>query len=47
MVGIKKWGWLSATYEVTDKEGNSTTLNVTFSLKNTNGEWKISNYKIN
>lgn len=38
---------VSATYEVTDKEGNSTTLNVTFSLKNTNGEWKISNYKIN
>ena len=36
-----------ATYEVKDKDGKSTPLNVTFGLKNVNGDWKISSYKIN
>lgn len=35
-----------ATYDITDKSGNTTALEVTFGLKNTNGEWKISNYRI-
>ncbi len=38
---------VNATYDVTDKNGNTSAVNVTFSLKNVNGEWKISNYKIN
>lgn len=38
---------VNATYEVTDKEGRTTALLVTFGLKNVNGEWKISSYKIN
>ncbi|WP_234111493.1 MULTISPECIES: DUF6694 family lipoprotein [Chryseobacterium] len=38
---------VNATYEVTDKEGRTTALLVTFGLKNANGEWKISSYKIN
>ena len=38
---------VNASYEVKDKDGNATPLNVTFGLKNVNGEWKISSYKIN
>ena len=38
---------VNASYEVKDKDGNTTPLNVTFGLKNVNGEWKISSYKIN
>jgi hypothetical protein len=38
---------VNASYDVTDKSGNSSALNVTFGLKNVNGEWKISSYKIN
>ncbi len=37
---------VSATYDVTDKNGNTSALNVTFGLKNVNGEWKISSYNI-
>ena len=38
---------VSATYDVTDKNGKTTALQVTFGLKNVNGDWKISSYKIN
>lgn len=38
---------VNATYDVTDKSGKTTALKVTFGLKNVNGEWKISSYKIN
>ena len=38
---------VNASYDVTDKEGKVTPLKVTFGLKNVNGEWKISSYKIN
>lgn len=38
---------VSATYDVVDKNGKTTSLNVTFGLKNINGEWKIASYKIN
>lgn len=38
---------VNATYDVTDKEGRTTALQVTFGLKNVNGEWKISSYRIN
>ena len=38
---------VNATYDVTDKEGRTTAVQVTFGLKNVNGEWKISSYKIN
>lgn len=38
---------VNATYDVVDKNGKSTALLVTFGLKNVNGEWKISSYKIN
>ena len=38
---------VSATYDVTDKSGKTTSLLVNFGLKNVNGEWKISSYKIN
>lgn len=38
---------VNATYDVTDKNGKTTSLKVTFGLKNVNGEWKISSYKIN
>lgn len=38
---------INATYDVTDKNGKTTALQVTFGLKNVNGEWKISSYKIN
>lgn len=37
---------VNATYDVVDKEGRTTALQVTFGLKNVNGEWKISSYKI-
>ncbi|MBP0613840.1 hypothetical protein J8J42_12410 [Chryseobacterium sp. cx-311] len=37
---------VSAAYDVTDKNGNTSALNVTFGLKNVNGEWKISSYNI-
>src|SRR5690606_23492728 len=33
---------VDATYDVTDKSGKTTALQVTFGLKNVNGEWKIS-----
>lgn len=38
---------VSATYDVTDKNGKTTSLRATFGLKSVNGEWKISSYKIN
>ncbi|SDQ39727.1 hypothetical protein SAMN05421664_1448 [Chryseobacterium soldanellicola] len=38
---------VNATYDVTDKNGKTTALKVTFGLKNVNGDWKISSYKIN
>lgn len=38
---------VNANYDVTDKEGKTIPLSVTFGLKNMNGEWKISSYKIN
>ncbi|MDR2234638.1 MAG: hypothetical protein LBE92_00800 [Chryseobacterium sp.] len=38
---------VNATYDVTDKNGRTTSLKVTFGLKNVNGDWKISSYKIN
>ncbi|MFL9834143.1 hypothetical protein [Chryseobacterium terrae] len=38
---------VNATYDVTDKSGRTTSLKATFGLKNVNGEWKISSYKIN
>ncbi len=38
---------VNATYDVTDKNGRTTSLKATFGLKSVNGEWKISSYKIN
>lgn len=38
---------VNATYDIIDKEGKTTAIQVTFGLKNTNGNWKISSYKIN
>ncbi|MEC5394600.1 hypothetical protein [Bergeyella sp. RCAD1439] len=38
---------IGATYDVTDKTGKTTSLQVTFGLKNIKGEWKITNYNIN
>lgn len=38
---------VAATYDVTDKNGKTTSLLVNFGLKNVNGEWKISSYQIN
>ena len=38
---------VNANYNVTDKDGNTVALDVTYGLKNTNGTWKISSYKIN
>lgn len=38
---------VNATYDVTDRNGKTTSLKVTFGLKNVNGDWKISSYKIN
>ena len=37
---------VTATYEVSDKSGNTVPLKVNFGLKNINGEWKISSYQI-
>lgn len=37
---------VNATYDVVDKNGNTTAIQVTFGLKNTGGEWKIASYKI-
>ncbi len=42
-----KTALVNSTYDVTDKNGNIIPLKVTFGLKNVNGEWKISSYKIN
>lgn len=38
---------ISAAYEVTGKNGNTSTVNVSFGLQNNNGEWKITSYRIN
>lgn len=38
---------VSATYTVTDKNGNSTELDVSYGLKATENGWKITSYKIN
>ncbi|WP_417427939.1 hypothetical protein [Halpernia sp.] len=38
---------VNANYSVTDKNGNTVALDVTYGLKNINGTWKISSYKIN
>jgi hypothetical protein len=38
---------VNATYDVTDKNGKTTSLKATFGLKSINGDWKISSYKIN
>ena len=38
---------VNATYDIIDKSGKTTALQVTFGLKNVNGEWKIASYKIN
>lgn len=38
---------VNATYDITDKDGRTTSVQVTFGLKNVNGDWKISSYKIN
>jgi hypothetical protein len=38
---------VNATYNVTDKNGNQVALDVTYGLKNANGAWKITSYKIN
>jgi len=38
---------VNVTYDVTDKNGKTTSLNVTYGLKATNNNWKITTYKIN
>lgn len=38
---------VNAIYTVIDKDGNMVELNVSYSLKQTDNGWKISNYKIN
>lgn len=38
---------VNATYDIVDKNGKTTAILVTFGLKNVNGDWKISSYKIN
>ncbi|WP_300672506.1 hypothetical protein [Soonwooa sp.] len=38
---------INANYDVTDKDGNVTSLNVTYGLKSTANGWKITSYKIN
>lgn len=38
---------VNVTYDVTDKNGKVTSLNVTYGLKAINNNWKISTYKIN
>lgn len=37
---------VNATYDVTDNSGRNTALQVAFGLKNINGEWKVTSYKI-
>lgn len=37
---------VDASYDVEDKNGNQSTLNVRFGLKNINGVWKITSYTI-
>lgn len=38
---------VDAVYQVTDKDGNTTLLNVSYGLKHSENGWKISSYKIN
>lgn len=38
---------VNVTYDVTDKNGKTTSLNVTYGLKAVNNTWKITTYKIN
>lgn len=38
---------VNATYTVTDKSGNATSLDVSYGLKATETGWKITSYKIN
>ena len=38
---------VNVTYDVTDKNGKVTSLNVTYGLKAVNNTWKITTYKIN
>lgn len=38
---------VNVTYDVTDKNGKTTALNVTYGLKAVNNTWKITTYKIN
>lgn len=38
---------VNVTYDVTDKSGKTTSLNVTYGLKGVNNNWKITTYKIN
>lgn len=38
---------VNVTYDVTDKNGKVTSLNVTYGLKAVNNNWKIATYKIN
>lgn len=38
---------VNVTYDVTDKNGKVTSLNVTYGLKAINNNWKITTYKIN
>ena len=38
---------VNVTYDVTDKNGKVTALNVTYGLKSVNNNWKITTYKIN
>ena len=38
---------VGATYDVTDKNGRTTSLQVVFGLENVDGEWMITSYKIN
>ena len=38
---------VNAVYQVVDANGNNTELNVSYTLKQTETGWKISNYKIN
>ncbi len=37
---------VNATYDVTDKSGNTTALQVTFGLRQVGGQWKINSYTI-
>ena len=38
---------VNVTYDVTDKNGKTTSLNVTYGVKAVNNNWKITTYKIN